>query len=396
MALKIYLYGAIDEGTMFMKGPDGKELAGNADAIRKLLENNPNEKDIEVQIHSPGGSVSEGFAIYDTLRTSGRDIHCNIVGNCHSMAVVVLLAAPLKWRTANPNARSLIHKVRSFVPDGLTDTELRQLADETRLEEAEMIKLYVNRTKLTEKKAKELIEAEKIHTAQNLLDLGFIGAINNYTTNKSGVKTVAKKAVKTHIINQKAKKMATTEKDKKNKKTLAQRATDFFNNLAVIVDKTVNFDFLDGEENVLFSTAGETEALEVGMEVSFPDADTEGGTFELADGRTVVIEAFLITEIIDPTDETTEDLKKENESLREMLAEAKEIIEGLQEQITSNYTPGNRSAARASVATKAAQADAKAKQNAEDRKNEIREKSAKAFRSRTAIVPRAAAQTTTK
>ena len=55
---------------------------------------------IDVEIHSCGGDCTEGYAIYDALRASGKEISCKVVGTCASMATVILLAAPAEPITA--------------------------------------------------------------------------------------------------------------------------------------------------------------------------------------------------------------------------------------------------------------------------------------------------------
>ena len=64
---------------------------------------------IDVEIHSCGGDCIEGYAIYDALRASGKEISCKVVGTCASMATVILLAAPAERRTAYEHSRMCIH-----------------------------------------------------------------------------------------------------------------------------------------------------------------------------------------------------------------------------------------------------------------------------------------------
>lgn len=56
---------------------DGDEGVFSLEFVQKLFEDNPNETDFKFNIHCPGGEVEEGLAIYDCLRTSGRNIHMN-------------------------------------------------------------------------------------------------------------------------------------------------------------------------------------------------------------------------------------------------------------------------------------------------------------------------------
>jgi len=90
-------------------GVDGK-LAGRI--IRQLLtlEQEDPEAPIQVVLNSPGGSVTEGFAIYDVMRFVRCPIRILCAGLTASIATVILLAAEKKDRLTLPSARFLIHQ----------------------------------------------------------------------------------------------------------------------------------------------------------------------------------------------------------------------------------------------------------------------------------------------
>jgi len=90
-------------------GVDGK-LAGRI--IRQLLtlEQDDPEAPIQVVLNSPGGSVTEGFAIYDVMRFVRCPIRILCAGLTASIATVILLAAEKKDRLTLPSARFLIHQ----------------------------------------------------------------------------------------------------------------------------------------------------------------------------------------------------------------------------------------------------------------------------------------------
>jgi len=75
-----------------------------------FLEAENPEKDISVYINSPGGSVSSGFAIYDTMQYIKPDVATYCVGQAASMAAVLLAAGTKGKRTLLPNSRVLIHQ----------------------------------------------------------------------------------------------------------------------------------------------------------------------------------------------------------------------------------------------------------------------------------------------
>lgn len=121
-------------------------FAFSADTIQKLISDNPNETEIKFNINCDGGSVSEGLRIYDILRTSGKTIYCNIENSCHSMAIVLLLAAPTENRTANRNSRALIHQVYGGMCGYANADDLRAMADEIEREQNAILDIYEERT----------------------------------------------------------------------------------------------------------------------------------------------------------------------------------------------------------------------------------------------------------
>ena len=75
-----------------------------------FLEAENPEKDISLYINSPGGSITSGFAIYDTMKYVKPDIATICIGQCASFAAVLLAAGTKGKRYALPNARVLIHQ----------------------------------------------------------------------------------------------------------------------------------------------------------------------------------------------------------------------------------------------------------------------------------------------
>lgn len=277
--------------------------------VKKILASNDDE--IHFNFDCDGGMVTEGLAIYDAIRTSGKKIYCNIDGGCHSMAIVMLLAAPKENRTANPNCRALIHKVRACVFDDMTADELETLAEGLRTEQNAILDIYADRTGTDRATLEQVMNEEKVRTAKELLEMGFISKINTYNTNQKKSMT-----------------------QKKSVQDLQNSASKFLKKAKNALGMAVNYDHTDADGNVLFSTEVEDDDLEVGMAAS-PD-----GTFELPDGRTVVIADGAITEITETQpDNELENLRNENEELRNQLQEATSLIEEMQSQLASNYKP---------------------------------------------------------
>ena len=300
-------------------------------AVNALLDEHPEEKDLYFDIHCAGGEVEEGLAIYDKLRTSGRNIHMNIEGGCHSMAVTLLLAAPLEWRTANANAIAMIHKVSGYAEG--TSADLTAAANSTAMLEQRIIEIYAERTGHSVEEMQALMDKQEEHNAHELLNLGFIGKINPYNTNYKTFKNMAKN----------------------------NKVVEFLNSVQKFLSGSKNYEFVDADGNVLFSTEGEDDTLEVGMAAA-PD-----GEFTIADGRTIVIADGVITEIREAEgggegegegegSENAADLEAANARIAELEARVAEleaensriatesvnIIRDLRSQIRSNFTPAPR------------------------------------------------------
>jgi ATP-dependent protease ClpP protease subunit len=204
------------------------------------------------QVHCNGGSVSEGLTIYDILRNSGRNIYMNVEGSCHSMSVVLLLAAPLENRTGNVNLRALVHRVYAPMYGYYTADELKSLSEDIVREENAILDIYVERTGKNRASLSAWMKSEKERTAEELLNMNFISKINSYNTNskKASMKKNSKPAGK--------------QTGNKAQNAL-QKATAFLNRLGNLLNSDlVNFDYKDAEGNIVFSTEAEEDTLAVG------------------------------------------------------------------------------------------------------------------------------------
>lgn len=344
---EIRVYKPIDkEDVFFSFFGEEDPFSFSADAIHKVFDENPEETEFKFNINCDGGSVSEGLRIYDVLRTSGKTLFCNIEGGCHSMAIVLLLAAPKENRSANPNSRALIHEVRGGSWDILKADELRTLADEIEREQNAILDIYAERTGYDRAELEVLMKEEKMRTAQEMLQYGFISKINTYSTNLKPKNQMSKPTKTVQDILNEAKALG--------KKLL---------NLAEGTPEPVNFEFKDAEGMVLFSTEKEDDSIAVG------DAATPDGTFTLPDGRTVIISGGVITEIkeaVPMEDSNVDELKNEIETLKNALKEANNMITELSNHVTSNFVTTPRTQVPGKKTNKAL--------TAEELKNEAREK----------------------
>ena len=98
------------DNIIFIGTPIDDNVANLVIAQMLFLSQEDPEKDIQLYINSPGGSITAGFAIYDTMQFVKPDVVTTCVGQAASIAAVLLVGGAPKKRFALPNARILIHQ----------------------------------------------------------------------------------------------------------------------------------------------------------------------------------------------------------------------------------------------------------------------------------------------
>jgi ATP-dependent Clp protease protease subunit len=98
------------DNIIFIGTPIDDTIANLVIAQMLFLEAEDPEKDIQLYINSPGGSITAGLAIYDTMQFVRPDVQTICIGQAASMAAVLLAAGSAKKRFALPNSRILIHQ----------------------------------------------------------------------------------------------------------------------------------------------------------------------------------------------------------------------------------------------------------------------------------------------
>jgi ATP-dependent Clp protease protease subunit len=100
----------LKDSIIFIGTPIDDAIANLVIAQMLFLEAEDPERDILLYINSPGGSVTAGLAIYDTMQFIKPDVQTYCIGQAASMAAVLLAAGPKGKRFSLPNARILIHQ----------------------------------------------------------------------------------------------------------------------------------------------------------------------------------------------------------------------------------------------------------------------------------------------
>lgn len=112
------------ERIIFLVGEVNDAMAASITAQLLYLEAMDTEKDIQIYINSPGGSVSAGLAIYDTMQYIKCDVSTNCIGLAASMGSFLLAGGTKGKRLALPNAEVMIHQVLGGAQGQATDVEI--------------------------------------------------------------------------------------------------------------------------------------------------------------------------------------------------------------------------------------------------------------------------------
>jgi ATP-dependent Clp protease protease subunit len=257
-----------------------------------------NDDTIDMRIFCNGGSVVEGWAIYDRLRQSGKKITCTIEGKAASMATIIMLAAPKESRKAYENAAFLLHN--PWVPgwclgDQLNAKDLKNQGEEMQMWQDKMVDAYVERCGCDREEIQALMDKDIFISTSEALRLGLIS---------STVAPISASASKRNIeqfINSKQQNPKAMEKETEVKaslldkilakfgvKTLEEAEQALAEPQAKVEPKAMELNTADGQTLTVEREEGDPQ---VGDKAS-PD-----GTFEMPDGKTIVVEDGVITDI---------------------------------------------------------------------------------------------------
>jgi ATP-dependent Clp protease protease subunit len=139
------------------------------------LESADPEKDIQLYIHSPGGDVTAGLAIYDTMQYIKCDVATICIGQCASMGAVLLAAGAKGKRFALPNSRVLIHQPWGGTQGQVTDIEIQ--AKEMVRMRGQLEKILAKHTGQKVDKIHADTDRDNIMTAEEALKYGLIDKV---------------------------------------------------------------------------------------------------------------------------------------------------------------------------------------------------------------------------
>jgi len=115
----------LKERVIFLVGPVEDHMANLICAQLLFLESDNPDKDIHLYINSPGGSVTAGLSIYDTMQFIKPDVSTMCMGQAASMGAFLLCGGAKGKRFALPNARTMIHQPSGGAQGQATDIEIQ-------------------------------------------------------------------------------------------------------------------------------------------------------------------------------------------------------------------------------------------------------------------------------
>ncbi len=151
------------------------QLANTVIAQLLFLESEDPDKDIQMYIHSPGGSVHSGLAIYDTMQLIKPDVATMAVGVTASMGTVLLAGGAKGKRFALPHATVHMHQVQSGTEGAATDIEI--MAKEVLRLQATLRQILAKHTGQEYERISTDFDRDKWLTAEEAVEYGIVDEI---------------------------------------------------------------------------------------------------------------------------------------------------------------------------------------------------------------------------
>ena len=165
----------LKERIIFLGDPIDDNVANTVIAQLLFLESEDSKKDIKLYVNSPGGSVTAGLAIYDTMQYVKADVTTICVGIAASMAAILLAAGAKGKRFMLPNSEVMVHQVMGGAEGQATDIKIRAehiLKVKDRLNE-----IFAKHTGQPMKKVEKDTDRDYFMTATEAKEYGIIDKI---------------------------------------------------------------------------------------------------------------------------------------------------------------------------------------------------------------------------
>jgi ATP-dependent Clp protease protease subunit len=162
----------LKERIIFLTGPINDVVASLVCAQLLYLESENPNKDIAFYINSPGGVVSSGLAIYDTMQYIRPDVSTVCIGQAASAGSMLLMAGARGKRYALPNSKIMVHQPSGGFQGQATDIEIH--AREILATRARLNEIYVKHTGQTLKSIEDAMERDRFLSAEEATEFGLI------------------------------------------------------------------------------------------------------------------------------------------------------------------------------------------------------------------------------
>ena len=163
---------------IFLGTPINDDVANVVIAQLLFLEADNPERDIHIYINSPGGSVSAGMAIYDTMQFLKSPINTNCMGLAASMGSFLLAAGRPGKRSALPNSRIMIHQPSGGAQGTASDIEIQ--AREILYLRSRMNDLFAKHTGRPVEQIERDMDRDRFMSAEEARDYGVIDNVLSY------------------------------------------------------------------------------------------------------------------------------------------------------------------------------------------------------------------------
>lgn len=165
----------LKERIIFLTGPVDDHVASVITAQFLFLEAENPSKDISFYINSPGGTVSSGLAVYDTMQYISPKVSTLCIGQAASMGSLLLAAGAEGHRFCVPNARIMIHQPSGGFSGQASDIEIH--AKEILALRARLNEIYAQHTKQPLKKIEGAMERDKFLAPEEAKSFGLIDEV---------------------------------------------------------------------------------------------------------------------------------------------------------------------------------------------------------------------------
>ena len=165
----------LKERIIFLVGPVNDSMASLVSAQLLFLESENPEKEISLYINSPGGVVSDGLAIYDTMQFIQSPVSTLCFGQAASMGSFLLAAGTKGKRYSLPNSRIMVHQPSAGFQGQATDIEIH--ANEVLSLKKRLNEIYSKHTGKTVEEIKLALERDNFMTADAAKSFGLIDEV---------------------------------------------------------------------------------------------------------------------------------------------------------------------------------------------------------------------------